>query len=128
MEDYQKKFDFMLKRIPDTMFIFEVTKLCGYGEFAIVYKNASLTDFHRSVSNCFGTSTINNLFFMNPETKVRYEIPKSDFFTVRDLITKFQNDPELKKSIKPVYDLPANIVYKIYYDDGHTHVHGNGCA
>ena len=48
---------------------------------------------------------------MNPDTKVKYEIPKSDFFTVRDLITKFRNDPELKKSIKPLYDLPADIQY-----------------
>ena len=128
MENYQTKFDIMLKRIPDTMYIFEVTKLCGHCDFGIVYKNASLMDFHKSMSSCFGTTIINNMFFMNPETKVRYEIPKSDFFTVRDLITKFQNDSELKKSIKPLYDLPANIVYKIYYDDGHAHDHANGCA
>jgi hypothetical protein len=125
-EEYQTKFDFMIHRIPDTMYIFEVTKLCGYGEFMFIYKNMPLSDLYKSVFGCFGNSNANGLFFMNPETKIRYPIPKSDFFSIRDLITKFQNDPEIRSVIKPLYPLPANIVYKIYYDDGH--VHATCCA
>jgi hypothetical protein len=124
MEDYKDKFDIMLRRIPYTMYIFEVTKMCGYvWRICNSLQECVIAGF--SPVDPFLIVTVlelpqSNIFLMNPDTKVKYEIPKSDFFTVRDLITKFQNDPELKKSIKPLYDLPADIVHKIYYDEGHT--------
>jgi len=31
----------------------------------------------------------------------------------------------LKNAVKPVYDLPSPVVYRIYYDDGHTQT---GCC
>lgn len=43
-EIYQTKMDEFMRRIPDNIYIFEVTKLCGYGEFIMVYKNASIYD------------------------------------------------------------------------------------
>lgn len=126
LDEYNTKYDFFSKRIPDTMYIFEVTKLCGYGEFVIVYKNTSLSELFKTVSHCFGNPNVNNLFFMNKDKQIKYPIPNSDFFTVRDLITKFQNTAELRDVVKPLYELPAHVVYKIYYDDGHSH--GNGCC
>ena len=63
-DEYNTKYDFFSKRIPDSMYIFEVTKLCGYGEFVIVYKNTSLSELFKTVSHCFGNPTVNNLFFI----------------------------------------------------------------
>lgn len=112
--------DEFMRRIPDNIYIFEVTKLCGYGEFVMVYKNASIYDLFNTISNKFGHVNDEQLFFMNEETRERHLIQKSVFFTVKDLILKFQNTPSLKNVIKPLYEMPAQVVYRIYYDDGHT--------
>lgn len=106
------------------MYIFEITKLCGYGMFVVVYKNATISELFKVVSNIFGNVIDNQLFFRNEETKEKYVIPKTDFFNMKDLIAKFRDSPHLKNAIKPVYELPSPVVYRIYYDDGHTH---NSC-
>ena len=124
-EVFKNRMDEFVCKIPDHMYIFEITKLCGYGMFVVVYKNSTIAELFKVVSNIFTNVNENQLFFKNEETKEKYVIPKTDFFTVKDLIAKFRDSPSLKNAIKPVYDLPSPVVYRIYYDDEHTH---NGCC
>ena len=120
-EVFKNRMDEFIGKMPDNMYIFEITKLCGYGMFVVVYKNATISELFKNISNIFGNVTENQLFFRNEETKDKYIIPKTDFFSVKDLIAKFRESPSLKNAIKPVYELPAPVVYRIYYDDGHVH-------
>jgi hypothetical protein len=121
-DNYKKKFDEFIKCIPDNMYVFELTKLCGYGEFLLVYKDAPINDIYKSVSYKFGNSDIKFLFFMNAETKQQYQLPNTNIFTVRELIAKFQNNHETKCLVKPIYDnIDSLVIYRLYYDDGHAH-------
>jgi hypothetical protein len=117
--------DEFIRKIPDNMYIFEITKLCGYGMFVVVYKNATISELFKVVSNIFGNVNVEHLFFRNEETKEKHIIPKTDFFTMKELIAKFRDSPSLKNAVKPVYDLPSPVVYRVYYDDGHAQT---GCC
>ena len=44
--EYNAKFTDLCNKIPNDKFIFEITKLCGYGEFLIVL--ISITPFSKS--------------------------------------------------------------------------------
>ena len=65
-EDYSSKFATMIVNIPETMYIFEVTKSCGYSEFVLAYKDFSIAELIKTVSIQFQDPSINSLFFMNP--------------------------------------------------------------
>jgi hypothetical protein len=107
------------------MYVFEVTKSCGYGAFIMVYKDAPLADIHRFVSYEMGISPSRRLYFMNPETREEYDVPNTTLFTVRELIAKFQrNDTERNDTpsfrLKPIYkDTKSLVVYRLHYSDSH---------
>jgi len=115
-EDYSSKFATMIMRIPDTMYIFEVTKTCGYSEFVLAYKDFSIAEFIKTVSIQFQDSTIDSLCFTNPETDERRTILSTDSGTIRKMITQFQNDETMH--LKPVYqNMEFFVVYRIYLLD-----------
>lgn len=115
-EDYSSKFASMIMRIPDTMYIFEVTKTCGYSEFVLAYKDFSIAEFIKTVSIQFQDSTIDSLCFTNPETNERRTILSTDSGTIREMITQFQNDETMH--LKPVYqNMEFFVVYRIYLLD-----------
>jgi len=114
--DYSSKFASMIMRIPNTMYIFEVTKKCGYSEFVLVYKDFSIAEFIKTVSIQFQDSTINSLCFKNPETNERRTISSTDSRTIREMITQFQNDETM--NLKPVYQkMEFFVVYRLYLLD-----------
>jgi hypothetical protein len=115
-EDYSSKFATMIMRIPDTMYIFEVTKKCGYSEFVLVYKDFSIANLIKTVSIQFQDSTINSLCFLNSETQKRITISSTDSGTIREMITQFQNDKSMQ--LKSVYqNMEVFVVYRIYLSD-----------
>jgi hypothetical protein len=121
--EYKKKMDMFLKAIPDCMYVFEMTKLCGYSEFLLMYKEAPISDIYKSITYRFGSTP--RLFFMKEDTKQQYQLPNTEIFTVREMINKLYNNVETNGMIKPVYaDLDSLVVYRLFYDDGHTH----GCC
>ena len=114
--DYSSKFASMIMRIPNTMYIFEVTKNCGYSEFVLVYKDFSITELIKTVSIQFHDSTIVSLCFKNPETNERRTISSTDSGTIREMIIQFQNDETM--NLKPVYpNMEFFVVYRIHLLD-----------
>ncbi len=117
-EDYSSKFATMIVRIPETMYIFEVTKTCGYSEFVLAYKDFSIAELIKIVSIQFQDSTIDSLFFMNPETHEQHTLLSTDLGTIREMITQFQNDETMQYATRPLYpNIKEFVVYRIYLPD-----------
>jgi hypothetical protein len=116
-------FAYKLKQYVDTIqnykFIFEVTKLCGYGEFITVFKNQSLLDLYSTISYQFDNRHIKELFFVNENTGEKIMVPFSSTTRINDFISGHNVGPSL--AIKPIYPIPCKIVYRLYFDDGHVH-------
>ena len=89
---YEQKLDEYMRMVPTYMYVFKVTKSCGYGAFIMVYKDAPIADIHRFVSYEMSESPSRRLYFMNPETREEYDVPNTGQFTVRELIAKFQRN------------------------------------
>jgi hypothetical protein len=116
-------FNYKLQQYVDTIqnykFIFEVTKLCGYGEFMTVFKNQSLLDLYSTISYQFENREIKSLFFLNEHTGEKIIVPMSSTTRIKDFIAGYNLGNSLV--IKPIYPLPCKIVYRLYFDDGHVH-------
>jgi hypothetical protein len=117
--EYNSKFQDLCNKIPNDKFIFEITKLCGYGEFLIIYKKQTLLDLYKTISMQFECKDIKELFFINNCTNKKIRIPITDEITIWQFIFNYNSGPI--QVIKPVYPVPCKIVYRIYFDDGHTH-------
>ena len=117
--EYNAKFTDLCNKIPNNKFIFEITKLCGYGEFLTVYKKQSLLELYKTVSMQFECKDIKELFFINNCTNEKIRIPITDEITIWQFIFSHNSGPT--QIIKPIYPVPCKIVYRIYFDDGHTH-------
>jgi hypothetical protein len=117
--DLQDKYDQhlgnLIKQLPNTKYILEVTKCCNYSTFVLVNKRASLLDLYKEVSIWFECKTMNELYIISVETGEKQTIPMTDVIQLKDFI----ND----KRMKPIYPVPNNVVYRIYLDDGHSHEH-----
>jgi len=125
---YEEKLDEYMRMVPTYMYVFEVTKSCGYGAFIMVYKDAPLADIHRFVSYEMGISPSRRLYFMNPETREEYDVPNTTLFTVRELIAKFQRNDAASFRLQPIYEnVDSLVVYRLYYDDGIIHDHHVCC-
>ena len=90
--EFNSKFEQLCNGIPNNQYIFEVTKQC---------------------------KDIKRLFFINNCTNEKIYIPITAEITIRDFLFSHNSGPV--QIIKPVYPMPCKIVYRIYFDDGHTH-------
>ena len=117
--EYNAKLDDLCNKIPNNKYIFEVTKLCGYGEFLLVYKKQTLLDLYKTVSMQSECKDIKELFFMDSITNQKIRVPITNEITVWEFIFSKNNGPN--QVIKPIYPIPCKIVYRLYFDDGHTH-------
>jgi len=125
---YEQKLDAYMRTVPTYMYVFEVTKSCGYGAFIMVYKDAPIADIHRFVSYEMSISPSRRLYFMNPETREEYDVPNTTMFTVRELIAKFQRNDTATFQLRPIYEnVDSLVVYRLYYDDGIIHDHHVCC-
>ena len=116
--EYNDKFEQLCNRINNDKYILEVTKLCGYGEFNTIYKKQTLLDLYAIIMLQFDREII-QIFFLNDITKEKITIPITNSITIQDFIFKYNSGTEL--IIKPIYPIPCKIVYRLYFDDGHTH-------
>lgn len=117
--EYNAKFEDLCNKIPNDKYIFEITKLCGYGEFLLIYKKQSLLDLYKTVSMQFECKDIKELFFINSSTNEKIRIPVTNEITIWQFL--FQHNNGSTQNIKPKYPIPCKIVYTIYFNDGHTH-------
>jgi hypothetical protein len=118
VNDYNSKFEQFSNSLTNNKYMLEITKLCGYGEFLTIFKKQSLLDLYNTISLQFNREII-EIFFLNNITNEKIKIPITSNITIQDFIFTHNSGPEL--IIKPIYPVPCKVVYKIYYDDGHTH-------
>ena len=120
VDDYTSKMLQYTSSIPNNKYIFEITKLCGYSEFIFINKDESVLDLYKAISHQFECRDIKSLFLASGIN--RYTIPLTNILSLRKFITDAQKDGMLRQFIIPVYQLPAPVVYRIYFDDGHVHI------
>ena len=122
--DYLKHMTDFTNSISNTKYIIEVTKLCGYSEFLFIFKNYTLLDLYKHVSQQFCCNDIKGLYIRNEQTKTKQRIPLTDQMTMRQFVMQIINsNEEIKDMLKPIYPLPSPVVYRIYFDDGHCCCH-----
>jgi hypothetical protein len=117
--EFNIKLNDYINTIPNSKYIFEVTKLCGYGEFVLVFKDDSVLDVYKTISKQFNAPDIKSLFLTDGVK--RFKLPLTETFSIRNFITRCQNDETQSKYLTPIYPLPSPVVYRIYIDDGHCH-------
>jgi hypothetical protein len=113
--EYEEKLEKYRKTVNNLKYFFDVEKCCGYSEFVTVYKTNTLANIYIETRNQFLNPTIIDLFATNTETNERLILPNDDTINIREFIL---NNADF---FKPVYPLPAYVVYKIKFDDGHVH-------
>lgn len=112
--NYQQKFNEFIHNMHNNMFIFEVTKCCGYGTFITIYKNQTLTELYSNIISHFGNIEVRELYFISPEQE-RINVPIS-----RQTISEFIRSNIICNPIKlvPIYNLPSPTIYRLYLNDG----------
>lgn len=117
-QEQKNKYDSLLasyvREIPGRMFIFEVTKCCYYSTFVLMYKDESTIELYNRVSQHFGTAVV-ALYIMGDDNK-RIPVPMNSFMSVKEFV--YNHIGANQRNLKPIYDMPLPVVYRIFYDDG----------
>lgn len=115
---YNELLSMHLKEIPNKMFTFEVTKCCNYSTLVFLYKEDMLSNLFIQVAKHFGCQRLISLYILDQEGH-KIQIPFNTRSTLKEFIFEQQNN----RILKPIYDVPLPVVYRIYFDDGHHHEH-----
>jgi len=123
LEDQTNKYNDLisnhLKEIPGKMFTFEVTKCCNYGTLVFLYKEDMLSNLFTQVAKHFGLKKMVSLYMLDQEGE-KVQIPFNIYMSLKEFIFEHTNNQRI---LKPIYDVPLPVVYRIYLDDGHHHDH-----
>jgi hypothetical protein len=95
----------------------EVEKCCGYGEFVYVFKKDTLSEVSKMVSKTFDYEA-RRLYVKDSSDNI-LDLPLNSEEKLRDFMARNN------RFFTPVYPLPANVVYKIYYEYDMNH---DGCC
>lgn len=107
-----------LKEIPGRMFTFEVTKCCNYSTLLFLYRDDKLSDLFIQVAKHFGCQKLVSLYLLDQQGQ-KVLVPFNSRTLIKDFI--FEHTQTNNRILKPVYDVPLPVVYRIYIDDGHIH-------
>jgi hypothetical protein len=107
-----------LKEIPNKMFTFELTKCCNYSTLVFLYKEDMVSDLFLQAAKHFGCQKLVSLYLLNEQGQ-KVLVPFNSHTTLKEFIFEYSN----QRILKPVYDVPLPVVYRIYLDDGHHHEH-----
>jgi hypothetical protein len=147
---YNKKINDFLNEIPGRIYVFEITKFCGYSTFIFMYKDETLLDLWSRISHHFSCNDIKGLYIdscLNKNQTNDDVINNNNNNTVCDDNNKccccaiktdkyipvpmsslkkvrefvYENISAESRNLKPVYPIPLPVVYRIYLDDGHCH-------
>jgi hypothetical protein len=110
LSPYEKKMKQFVVSIPNSRFIIEVSKFCGYSEFVLIFKNQSLLDLYKVISLQFECNDVKGIYLTN---NTAYKVPITENIKICDFFSKST------EFLKPVYHLPYPVVYKLFLDDGH---------
>ena len=109
-----------LKEIPGRMFTFEVTKCCNYSTLLFLYREDKLSDLFIQAAKHFGCKKLVSLYLLDQQGQ-KILVPFNSSTLIKDFI--FEHTQYFNRILKPIYDVPLPVVYRIYIDDGHSHVH-----
>ena len=145
--DFNKKIYEFNTELPGRMYIFEITKFCGYSTFIYMYKDETINDLYNRVSHHFSCKDIKGLYIDNHLYKYIDDAKKNELSnnnnisnacccskkrdwcipisvssvtTIKEFV--FNNTAREPRNLEPIYQLPSPVVYRIYLDDGHCHV------
>jgi hypothetical protein len=111
---FNSDFDRYISSVRNNSYLFEVNKCCGYCELSPINKSATCADLYKNVIS---------QFYLRPENQIRVYAVTLDVSGNRLFIQN--NDKSIKDLIiennnyfKPIYPLPADVVYKLIFDDG----------
>ena len=85
---YNKKINEFLNEIPGRIYVFEITKFCGYSTFIFMYKDETLLDLWSRVSHHFSCNDIKGLYIDNCLNTSNNEINDNDD-TINIIITRY---------------------------------------
>ena len=108
--DYKR--EVFYRSIANNHIWFDVEKVCGYSELTSIHHLSTTQDLWHHVANQFENKNIILYYFDNSPNKTRIEFPQSNDM----LLHRFLR--EHNKIFIPIYPYPANVVYKLYLDDG----------
>jgi hypothetical protein len=109
-----------LKEIPGKMFTIELTKCCNYSTLVFLYKEDKLSDLFVQAAKHFGCQNLLSLYLLDQQGQ-KVLIPFNSGTLLKEFI--FEHTQSNNRILKPIYDVPLPVVYRIYIDDGHQHVH-----
>ena len=66
-------------------------------------------------SNIDNLDNLDKLYFINEKTQEKVIIPNANILSIKQLVASTQ----MTATMRPIYEIPAPVVYRIYYDDGH---------
>jgi hypothetical protein len=148
---YNKKINDFLNEIPGRIYVFEITKFCGYSTFIFMYKDETLLDLWSRISHHFSCNDIKGLYIDSCLNKNQTNddvinnnnnnntvcddnnkccccaIKTDKYIPVPMSSLKkvrefvYENISAESRNLKPVYPIPLPVVYRIYLDDGHCH-------
>ena len=64
-QTFHKKLNEYLIETPGRMYIFEITKFCGYSTFIFMYKDETMLDLYNRISHHFSCNDIKGLYINN---------------------------------------------------------------
>ena len=114
LANYNEKLQY-LTNVNDHKYLFEMTKCCGYSFMLPVFKMNTLAEIYRIMYLELSHLTIHRIYLINVNNE-QLEIPNNE-----TTICEFVNVNTTW--FTPVYPLPAKVVYRVFFDDGHVHEH-----
>jgi hypothetical protein len=120
-DNYNEKIEKYIKNMNKKMYIFEVTKCCGYSELITVYKNETMFDFFSRISHHFDGIEIKDLFFYTLQAEY-IKIPLSNKKISEFVKENISCNPPKLISLYPYLN---HNIYNIYLDDGICNCNGN---
>lgn len=114
---YNEKIQYYFQTITKSKYLFEITKCCNYSEIVSVYKEqSSLRELYQTVLGQFHHNSLLELSVIKNDTD-KLIIPNDENILLREFINTNSS------FFIPIYPLPASVVYRIIFDDGHVHSH-----
>lgn len=119
-EKYDKLLEEYTRYSKDRMYIFEMTKCCGYTELLYAYRIDSCLGLYKLVSLQMATNDIKQLYLKRPDETI-INIPLSDHMP----LNVFINEEITKHGLRSIYGLDCPVIYRLYYNDGHCDNNNN---
>ena len=106
MKSLKSHYENYLSTLSSNKYGIVMTKLCGYEFFIVLHRSFTLNELYKYIEDETKNKTF-QLMFEDKELVMRSD----------EKFTHYINN----KKLKPIYDLPDPVIYRIYLDDGHKH-------